>query len=297
MGKPYQSELTKLAATYAWALNEDIARLSSFVRESAESNLYVTGSGGSYSAAAFVAFVTRFSGGQHGSAVTPLELSSIPHMRRSSVLIFSAGGNNSDVVAAFQSAVSREPVGLGIVCLRPDSKLARQASLYEFVQIWAHGSPAGKDGFLATNSLLAFFTVAHRMYCPGRKLPPNYENLRSLSDYSAKDAESVLSRESLVVLYGPSTKAAALDLESKMSEAALASVHITVRVIRAYFSCRFIVAIPISKKILLLHRTGCELTSFGRYRISPSDASTVGLGGDLPWLIPQVSWTLATRRH
>ncbi len=226
MGKPYQSELTKLAATYAWALHEDSACLSTFVRESAESNLYVTGSGGSYSAAAFVAFITRFAAGQQGSAVTPLELSSISDMRCSSVLIFSAGGNNSDILAAFQSAISREPVALGIVCLRPDSKLARQASLYEFVQIWAHGSPAGKDGFLATNSLLAFFTVAHRMYCPAKKLPPNYEQLRSLCHYSAKDAESVLSRESLVVLYGPSTKAAALDLESKMSEAALGSVQL-----------------------------------------------------------------------
>jgi len=226
LGKPYQSELTKLAATYAWALHEDTACLSTFVRESAESNLYVTGSGGSYSAAAFAAFLTQFAAGQHGSAVTPLELCSLPHIRRSSVLIFSAGGNNSDILAAFQSAVSREPLALGIVCLRPDSKLARQASLYEFVQVFAHGAPAGKDGFLATNSLLAFFTLAHRIYCPGRNLPPNYEQLRSLCDYSAKDAESVLSRESLVVLYGPSTKAAALDLESKMSEAALVSVQL-----------------------------------------------------------------------
>jgi hypothetical protein len=137
LGKPFQSELTKLAATYAWALHEDTACLSTFVRESAESDLYVTGSGGSYSAAAFVAFLTQLETGQHGSAVTPLELSSLLHIRRSSVLIFSAGGNNSDILAAFQSAVSREPLALGIVCLRPDSKLARQASLYEFVQVSA----------------------------------------------------------------------------------------------------------------------------------------------------------------
>lgn len=226
MGRPYLSEISRLSCTYEWALNENLDALTSFLKESSGTPLYTVGSGGSYSAAAFAAFLSQSIKREHAAAVTPLEAIALPQVRHASVLIFSAGGNNSDVIRAFQSVVSNEPMALGVVCLQPSSKLCRTASMYEFVQLWCKGAPAGKDGFLATNSLVAFFVLAHRMFCPDVSLPSSYSALESLCHFSPIEAESTLRRESLVVLYGPSTKAAAFDFESKMSEAALSSVQL-----------------------------------------------------------------------
>lgn len=226
MGKPYASEMSRLASTYEWALREPVDSLTAFAGESSGGSLYTVGSGGSYSAAAFAAFLSQHWKRSHSTAVTPLEALSIPHLRQSSVLIFSAGGNNSDVIRTFHSVVSEEPLALGVLCLRAASQLPRVAAGYEFVHRWCKNAPAGRDGFLATNSLLTFFVIAHRVFCPDVPLPPDYAALESLCHFSALDATAVLKRDSLLVLYGPSTKAAALDLESKMSEAALSSVQL-----------------------------------------------------------------------
>jgi len=226
MGKPYASEISKLADTYEWALRESVDSLSGFVTAGAGFPLYAVGSGGSYSAAAFAAFLSQYWKHQHASAITPLEMLTIPALRHASVLIFSAGGNNPDVIQAFRTAISQEPRSLGIVCLRKTSELPRLAENFEFVHRWSRNSPAGRDGFLATNSLLTFFVLAHRLFCPELELPKDYADLESLCAFSNQRAAAVLKRDSLVVLYGSSTKAAALDFESKMSEAALSSVQL-----------------------------------------------------------------------
>jgi fructoselysine-6-P-deglycase FrlB-like protein len=226
MGKRYESEISKLADTYAWALRESLDSISGFVNAGAGVPLYTVGSGGSYSAAAFAAFLSQYWKHRHAAAITPLEMLSISVIRHASVLIFSAGGNNPDVIQAFRTAISQEPRSLGVVCLRRSSKLSRIAENFEFVHRLSKNSPAGKDGFLATNSLLAFCVFAHRLFCPELELPKDYADLESLCVFSAQRASAALKRDTLVVLYGASTKAAALDLESKMSEAALASVQL-----------------------------------------------------------------------
>src|SRR5207247_6770939 len=164
MGKPYSSELSKLAGTYEWALRESLVSLSGFVPAGAGSPLFAVGSGGSYSAAAFAAFLSQYWKQRHAVAITPLEMLSVQVLRHACVLIFSAGGNNPDATSAFRTAIAQEPRALGIVCLRKSSQLPRLAEGFEFVHRWCKNSPAGKDGFLATNSLLAFFVLAHRLF-------------------------------------------------------------------------------------------------------------------------------------
>jgi len=224
MGRPFESEMSSLAATYEWAIASDLGPLKDFSKASMYRDLFAVGSGGSFSVATYSAHLHQLRG-SHASAVTPLEFSEAPALRSAAVLIYSAGGSNSDILAAYNTALKSEPEAMGIMCLRPRSKLVEGAARHDSVHLWAKASPAGKDGFLATNSLLAFFVLTHRLYRGDAALPRQYSELARLAETNGC-APSVVSKDYLIVLYSPSTKAAAVDFESKFSEAGLASVQL-----------------------------------------------------------------------
>jgi fructoselysine-6-P-deglycase FrlB-like protein len=224
LGKPFESEMGVLAATYKWSRTVDLGVLPDFAECCRWKGVYAVGSGGSFSVATYAAFLQQRRGSQ-GQAVTPLELSAIPALRRQAVMFYSAGGNNTDVLQGFRSAVNGEADSIAVICLRPESKLTRLARKYESYHLWTEGGPAGRDGFLATNSLLAFFVLTHRILACPEPLPDTYGDLTSCVRLEGSP-EAVLAKKHLVVLYGPSTKAAAVDLESKMSEAGLLSVQL-----------------------------------------------------------------------
>ena len=99
--------------------------------------------------------------------------------------------------------------------------------------------PSGKDGFVATNSLVAFATILCRAYSSFTVAP--YEKRQTLCDLVAGSqtfshwvrdlrhkSKGLWQRNHLVVLYGSTvTQAAVLDLESKFSEASIGSVQVT----------------------------------------------------------------------
>ncbi len=225
MGKPFKTELSRLSDTYDWANGRELAKLEPFIQNRSKP-AYFIGSGGSLSGAAYGAYLYRLLDSGLGVAVTPLEFSSQKHLDGSSVFIYSAAGGNVDVIGAFRHAVNEETDNVAVLCLNPDSKLAAISREYEYVDLWTEASPANGDGFLATNSLLVFFVLTHRLFHPDVALPSRYKELDSLVFESGSEMEEVVCRDHLIVLYGPSTYAAALDLESKMSEAGLASVQL-----------------------------------------------------------------------
>jgi fructoselysine-6-P-deglycase FrlB-like protein len=224
LGKPFESELGILAATYKWSRTIGLGVLEEFAERCQWKTLLAVGSGGSFSVACYAAFLQQRRGPQ-ALALTPLEFSAIPQLRRHAALFYSAGGNNSDILRGFQSALAREADSTAILCLQPGSKLTRLAARYESCHLWTQAGPADRDGFLATNSLLAFFVLTYRMLAQGDALPASYEDLVTCAKVRGVP-ESVLRRQHLVVLYGPSTKPAAIDLESKMSEAGLTAVQL-----------------------------------------------------------------------
>jgi hypothetical protein len=226
MGKPYQFELQSLPQTYEWALKRNLASLSRLKEDLAGFSLYSIGSGGSLSAAAYGAYLHGIGCGGLSVALTPLEFRAKEQLRNTAVLIYSAGGGNVDVIAALRHAIGREANFISTMSLAPESKLASLSSHYQHVRTWAEHSPVEGDGFLATNSLLAFFVLSHRIFQAQSELPPTYERLRKRARYSIAEAQELVKREHLIVLHGPSTRAAAMDFESKMSEAGLSSVQL-----------------------------------------------------------------------
>jgi hypothetical protein len=121
--------------------------------------------------------------------------------------------------------------------MKRNSPLARASREYSNLDRFEFRPPAGKDGFLATNSLLATaILVARGYHSPNDASSELPETLADVA-YGGQTAEDYLSwleeasaplwrRETLVVLYGPSTQAAAVDLESKFTEAALGQVQL-----------------------------------------------------------------------
>ncbi|WP_447942969.1 HAD family hydrolase [Microbacterium aurum] len=98
--------------------------------------------------------------------------------------------------------------------------------------------PTGKDGFLATNSLLAATALLARAYgsAPAAAQGSNLLDSTTLDDAADghsdlvaawhAQVEPVLGRDTTIVLYGASTALGAVDLESKFTEAALGHVQV-----------------------------------------------------------------------
>ncbi len=239
MGKPYFSELGQLEETYAFAMDMDIQRLIKAVSASMFLPLLVVGSGGSLTVARLIVALHQRFARMIAKPVTPLELFEDRQMTQKCAIWFmSAGGHNADIQAAVRSAICVEPQHLLVTCAKTNSPLATFAGKFNFTDVFEFDLPSQKDGFLATNSLLAFCVLFLRAYFDifgnvGR-LPPDFHGL--LGPESSQDrflgqlrrqCHPLWNRENLIVLYGNGTEAAAYDLESKFTEAALGSVQIS----------------------------------------------------------------------
>ena len=235
MGKPYAKEMARLADTYQWSLTADIASLVRATASTVTGPLVAVASGGSLSAAFLAALLHQHRTPHIARVATPLEAMSFERSNDAAFLIFSAGGRNTDVLNVFRHLVVREPRSLAIctgLARTPLSDLARGFRHVDNIEL---AIPGGKDGFLATNSLLAFWTVLIRAYdqifCP-QELPANLVELVAAGT-TANDllrelrqrARQLWDRDNLVVLHGPTTQPAAVDLESRFTEAALGTVQ------------------------------------------------------------------------
>lgn len=237
MAKPYDREMDCLADTFAWANSCDIQLLRQAVRTSGLSPLLAIGSGGSLTAAHALASLHRQCTGQMAAVATPLEAIAERMVPDTAAWLISAGGGNVDILAAFHALVAREPRQLGVLCGRPESPLASAARDHSFTDLLLYEPPAGKDGFLATNSLLAFITLLTRAYVDGF-----HDDVASITfqlgtvQLLLNDKEhwgrwesavaSLWSRSTTLVLHGTTTRTGAIDLESKFTEAALGYLQI-----------------------------------------------------------------------
>lgn len=237
LGKPYASEIKALANTYGWATVAPIASLGHALAAVASTPLLIIGSGGSLTAAHFAAALHQKHTGKLAKAVTPLEAASeMADLRDTAVMVLSAGGKNPDILGVLKKAVGYEPARIIVVCSQEKSPLSRLAAEYRSVDVETFNLPTGKDGFLATNSLLAFVILLARAYAGAYStdftLPPSLDEL-SHPDQSHKEFINHLrkaclplwSRDNLIVLHGTASQAAAFDVESKFTEAALGAVQ------------------------------------------------------------------------
>jgi fructoselysine-6-P-deglycase FrlB-like protein len=225
MAKPYNSEMSKLADTFAWATTSDIGPLRQAVRTARLSNLLAIGSGGSLTAAHVLAGLHQRWTGRLATVATPLDAVAEPVESAVATWLLSAGGGNVDILAAFRALVAREPRQLGILCGRPGSALAVAAREHPFTDLLLYEPPAGKDGFLATNSLLAFATLLTRAYVSEFGSVDLWTEAAVVIERIVQEAGAAKAwegetaplwdRATTLILYGTGTRIGAIDLESK----------------------------------------------------------------------------------
>jgi len=233
LGKPYQSEVSNLAKTFEWARSQCVEELAKSFREITGLPLIIVGSGGSLAACHFTAQLRQEFSGTLARAMTPLEfVQASSTIRNTAVMIISAGGRNPDIIDAFRSAVLAELPRILIVGGRSTGPLITMARNCPRADVHVFPVPTGKDGFLATNSLLAFFVILYRAQREALStrdrdsvIPfqaPTSSSLAEVETLSRK----LWTREHLVVLYGPSLLSVGMDIESRFAEAALGSVQV-----------------------------------------------------------------------
>jgi hypothetical protein len=218
MGKNYDSELQLVGDTANWASALNLSSWSEAVARLTGRDLVVIASGGSIAAAQLLAQLHTFRSGRLAIVMTPLEFVSETHPLDSAVWFISAGGTNNDIIQAWHAAAIRAVHGVALLCANsgsPLAKLAREAGIRAAV---VFDIPAGRDGFLATNSLIAFCCVILRLH--GITPPAMPDRPRPAA------TTGLLERRTLVILYGGWLKAVAVDLESRFTEAALGSIQI-----------------------------------------------------------------------
>ena len=239
MGKPIEREIKELESTYQWACNIDVTKIADFLRTSWQLPLFSVGSGGSFSAAEIHSTLHRVFFRSIAQAVTPMDLLySLPQDGNASIWFLSASGNNVDIKRSFQHAALHEPKAVSALIGSKDSQIAHLATKYQYSNIFEYVHPNGRDGFLATNTLLGFAIILYRAYCLATNvnnlLPvsietliytrlPVFSNFANLQ-ISTKD---LLTQNVNHIIYSPLLKSTALDIESKFIEAGLGSIHLS----------------------------------------------------------------------
>lgn len=222
MGKPFKGELEKIADTIKWAERQDVTSLRKFFSVNAGTPLICIGSGGSYSAASYAAMLYKQTCGL-AVPMTPLafDTSSDVVIRDSKLLYFSASGRNKDFLVSFQRGLEIGRSEMTGVCLRESPKWDEIIDKYHTdFNKYTFPIPTVKDGFLATNSLVAFFVLMYRCFFDAK--PSEHLNLKK--GFSQNHEIDFSAVDNFIVLYSNLSEPVAVDLESKFSEAALGSV-------------------------------------------------------------------------
>ena len=236
MAGRYAKEMESLRNTLAWVAAADLDAVRYAVRTASTSPLRAVGSGGSLTAAHALAALHRRYAGHLAAVATPLEAINDPLNIEVSTWLLTAGGSNVDILSAAKFLIQSEPRQLAVLCGRSNSPLVNLCREYSFIDLMLYALPTGKDGFLATNSLLGFATILARAYASefGRdddwheaheKLLPILQRDSPQIEAWHTATQPLWARSTTLVLHGASTHIGAVDLESKFTESALGNVQ------------------------------------------------------------------------
>ena len=228
----YNRELDRLPLAIDFACNMPIAPLANMIGSLANKPLLAVGSGGSFTVATLAAMLHESTTRQLGKASTPYQSLANTSLLDANAILISAGGRNSDSIAAFRGLSKRITGKLVVVTASPDSRLARLAFSINGSQPFSFRLPFARDGFLATNSLVATSLLLARAYhsfsgdseseCMNLTKSPHWSSLPE-DNHLIKD---VVTQETVIVLAGSWAWPAAVDLESKFSEAGLTHIQL-----------------------------------------------------------------------
>lgn len=215
MKPTYREELAELPETYRSALRVDVGPLAELSSSMAAQPALFVASGGGLAIAQLASECHIRAYGEMATAVTPLTLVGEATVRRASVVAISARAAHPDVHLALRAARARHNYPVALVTHRAiedlDPAVTRQLSSA------IHIPCRTRDGFLATNSVLLLATLFVRAASPEHDLPGNLP---------FTSADRPIERPRCLVLFGPGQRAAAIDLETRLSELGWAAAQV-----------------------------------------------------------------------
>lgn len=240
----YDKVLSKLPDTLEWSHAQDVSIVSGYLLEPDGLPRIFLGSGGSLSAAQF-AMQLSVERGMVAAAMTPYQYifsawSKLP----AKVFLFSAGGRNIDALNAYKTAHINHEQQFGVMLMCSPSILENQMNEDGEPNAFVYKLQNG-DGFLATNSLLAFYSLLLRIYRNDEVKIANWETFETIGqtlksfigstytlstdEWNDHDAALYEARETdrFYVLYSPETMPIAVDLESRFSEGSVGCLQIS----------------------------------------------------------------------
>jgi len=225
MGKPYSEELDQIGATLLWAAARDFEQR---VAPPADNHpIVVIGSGGSFTAAEFGARVFQASRRKLCIAASPFEyIQRVSEYGRHHAVLLSAEGKNTDIrtaaVACMQHALSTSAI-----IFQVPSALATLLNNRSTARVLEVAAPWGKDGYLATNSLVAsMVALAHAAGLSVDAVDAIKQFGTARRDRRIRSfANEVASGRRVLAIHGSAGATAAIDLESRFAESAFGSVQ------------------------------------------------------------------------
>jgi fructoselysine-6-P-deglycase FrlB-like protein len=230
----YEDELLELEQTYRRALSHDVSAMAAWLRSRQHQPLLAVGAGGSLPVAELIARLHYLATGHIAKSSEPIELFNLnPRADGFAGVLVTAGGGHSDSLAACARLAHDVGGDWAVFCGKEDSP--GEALLQGSDRpVFAFELLPDAHGWVAVNALLGQAVVAAQAFAVA--YPEHFEPLpASLADLLPLDATTIadllerltaslggaLSRDRLVFLYGPDTRAAALDLDSKFAESGL----------------------------------------------------------------------------
>lgn len=240
----YSKVLSRLPDTLEWCKHQDIEAVKDFLIENDGLPRIFLGSGGSLSAA-LLAMQLSVETGIVATFMTPYQYifsawSKLP----AKVFILSAGGRNIDAINAYRTAHDNPKQTVGAMLMSTPSllenKMTEDGETNSFVYKLHNG-----DGFLATNSLAAFYALLFKIY---RNEEIDVDDLSFSESLEAQLKEFIASTYTLqtqewdshnaavyearetdrfYMLYSPDTMPIAYDLESRFSEGSVGCLQIS----------------------------------------------------------------------
>lgn len=220
-------------------MEQEIEKLKTAIARLTAHGLLSVGSGGSYTAASFQTFLHESITGKLSYACTPYQLlNKQKAIRNAGVSVLSAEGRNKDVLGCFQYLVAEEPLDIMVFTLKAESFLNELAEKSSYASSLSYSMPWGKDGYLATNSLIATCVILYRAYyaCFEDVLPECPASVDNLLDTCIEiDASKKLGflnsfgdskNIAFLVVTGLSGQMAGIDLESRIAESAMGTCQV-----------------------------------------------------------------------
>lgn len=265
----FSSKLDRLIETVELGVRADIGDLAEAFRASSRKLVFAVGSGGATVGAEYVAMCRNTLQAAPTFVCTPLEFAlNTQDLGGAEVWLFSANGKNPDIMAAFDSATTRQASVVHVLTVNEQCLFIREAERLANVHVHVLPVADHKDGFLATHSLLAMAISLLR--AAGRCLdgPVNREIEEAVLSaaqmsldhehrkWLASRFESLAETDTLLLLFDPRLSPAALTIESSAWETAICPVQSTD--FRNFAHGRHVWLAQRGENTLILSLTGAE---------------------------------------